>query len=84
MHYVGILKMFLLEKRFVVLAFRAHEWPFVISEIRRVLKDGGCFQCIEMDMRVCWMYILKLKNNYVITHTIFRLQHLTRLLGITQ
>lgn len=38
--------------RFVVLAFRTNEWPFVINEIKRVLKDGGCFQCIEMDMRV--------------------------------
>ncbi|KAI8885826.1 S-adenosyl-L-methionine-dependent methyltransferase, partial [Backusella circina FSU 941] len=40
-----------IQMRFVVLAFRTHEWSFVISEIRRVLKDGGCFQCIEMDMR---------------------------------
>lgn len=38
--------------RFVVLAFKTNEWPFVISEIKRVLKDGGCFQCVELDMRV--------------------------------
>ncbi|KAF7728087.1 hypothetical protein EC973_006725 [Apophysomyces ossiformis] len=28
------------------------EWPRVLSEIRRVLKDGGLFQCIDLDMRV--------------------------------
>lgn len=38
--------------RNVVLAFKSNEWPFVISEIKRVLKDGGCFQCVEFDMRV--------------------------------
>ena len=38
--------------RFAVLAFRSNEWPFIISEIKRVLKDGGCFQCVELDMRV--------------------------------
>ncbi|CAO3655878.1 unnamed protein product [Mucor fragilis] len=40
------------QMRFVVLAFRTNEWPFIISEIKRVLKDGGCFQCVELDMRV--------------------------------
>ncbi|KAI8979093.1 S-adenosyl-L-methionine-dependent methyltransferase [Mycotypha africana] len=41
-----------IQMRFVVLAFRVNEWPFVLSEIKRVLKDGGCFQCIELDMRI--------------------------------
>ncbi|KAG0168137.1 hypothetical protein DFQ28_005340 [Apophysomyces sp. BC1034] len=40
------------QMRFVVLAFRTDEWPRVLSEIRRVLKDGGLFQCIDLDMRV--------------------------------
>ncbi|KAI8384972.1 S-adenosyl-L-methionine-dependent methyltransferase [Radiomyces spectabilis] len=38
--------------RFVGLAFKTDEWPFIMSEIRRVLKDGGCFQCVELDMRI--------------------------------
>lgn len=38
--------------RFVVLAFKSKEWPFILSEIKRVLKDGGCFQCVEVDMRI--------------------------------
>ncbi|GAA5807354.1 hypothetical protein MFLAVUS_000712 [Mucor flavus] len=41
-----------IQMRFVVLAFKTNEWPFVISEIKRVLKDGGCFQCVELDMRI--------------------------------
>ncbi|KAI7905052.1 S-adenosyl-L-methionine-dependent methyltransferase [Cokeromyces recurvatus] len=41
-----------IQMRFVVLAFQINEWAFVISEIKRVLKDGGCFQCIDMDMRI--------------------------------
>ncbi|KAI7887959.1 S-adenosyl-L-methionine-dependent methyltransferase, partial [Mucor mucedo] len=41
-----------IQMRFVVLAFKSNEWPFIISEIKRVLKDGGCFQCIELDMRI--------------------------------
>ncbi|KAG1089290.1 hypothetical protein G6F42_020012 [Rhizopus arrhizus] len=40
------------QMRFVVLAFRTNEWPFIISEIKRVLKDGGYFQCVELDMRI--------------------------------
>ncbi|KAI9359057.1 S-adenosyl-L-methionine-dependent methyltransferase [Pilaira anomala] len=41
-----------IQMRFVGLAFKTDEWPFVISEIKRVLKDGGCFQCVELDMRI--------------------------------
>lgn len=41
-----------IQMRFVVLAFKTNEWPFVLSEIKRVLKDGGCFQCVELDMRI--------------------------------
>ncbi|KAI8638698.1 S-adenosyl-L-methionine-dependent methyltransferase [Parasitella parasitica] len=44
-----------IQMRFVVLAFRLNEWPFIISEIKRVLKDGGCFQCVELDMRIITM-----------------------------
>ncbi|KAI8140477.1 S-adenosyl-L-methionine-dependent methyltransferase [Fennellomyces sp. T-0311] len=38
--------------RFVVLAFTSDEWRKVLSEIRRVLRPGGCLQCIDLDMRV--------------------------------
>ncbi|KAI8069308.1 S-adenosyl-L-methionine-dependent methyltransferase [Gongronella butleri] len=30
--------------RFVSLAFKNNEWAFVLSEVRRVLQDGGIFQ----------------------------------------
>ncbi|ORX61625.1 S-adenosyl-L-methionine-dependent methyltransferase [Hesseltinella vesiculosa] len=38
--------------RFVSLAFKSQEWAFVLSEIRRVLQDGGVFQCIDLDMQI--------------------------------
>ncbi|KAG1053196.1 hypothetical protein G6F43_004713 [Rhizopus delemar] len=41
-----------IQMRFVELAFKLDEWQFVISEIKRILKDGGCFQWIDVDMRV--------------------------------
>ncbi|KAI8047393.1 S-adenosyl-L-methionine-dependent methyltransferase [Gilbertella persicaria] len=41
-----------IQMRFIVLAFKPNEWSFVFSEIKRVLKDGGLFQCIDLDMRI--------------------------------
>ncbi|KAL0091104.1 S-adenosyl-L-methionine-dependent methyltransferase [Phycomyces blakesleeanus] len=38
--------------RFVALAFKSDEWTRVILEIKRVLKDGGMFQCIDLDMTI--------------------------------
>ncbi|KAI8360908.1 S-adenosyl-L-methionine-dependent methyltransferase [Choanephora cucurbitarum] len=41
-----------IQLRFVLLAFKTGEWNFVLSEIMRVLKDGGLLQCIELDMKI--------------------------------
>ncbi|KAI8380338.1 S-adenosyl-L-methionine-dependent methyltransferase [Blakeslea trispora] len=41
-----------IQLRFVLLAFKTSEWNFVLSEIMRVLKDGGLLQCIELDMKI--------------------------------
>ncbi|KAI9488387.1 S-adenosyl-L-methionine-dependent methyltransferase [Zychaea mexicana] len=38
--------------RFVVLAFTSDEWRKVLNELLRILKPGGCLQCIDLDMRV--------------------------------
>ncbi|KAI9010402.1 S-adenosyl-L-methionine-dependent methyltransferase [Phycomyces nitens] len=35
--------------RLMISAFRKEEWPFVITEIRRVLKPGGLAQFFESD-----------------------------------
>lgn len=37
--------------RFVSLAFKTNEWDYILTEIRRVLRDGGVLQCIDLDMQ---------------------------------
>ncbi|KAI7861954.1 S-adenosyl-L-methionine-dependent methyltransferase [Spinellus fusiger] len=41
-----------IQLRFVALAFKSDEWARIMLEIRRVLKDGGLFQCIDMDLTI--------------------------------
>ncbi|CAO3678510.1 unnamed protein product [Rhizopus stolonifer] len=41
-----------IQLKFAELSFRPNEWAFVVHEIERVLKDGGCFQWVDMDMRI--------------------------------
>lgn len=38
--------------RFVSLAFKTTEWANLLTEIRRVLRDGGVLQCIDLDMQI--------------------------------
>ncbi|KAI8339500.1 S-adenosyl-L-methionine-dependent methyltransferase [Chlamydoabsidia padenii] len=38
--------------RFVSLAFKTSEWGFILTEIRRILRDGGVLQCIDLDMQI--------------------------------
>ncbi|KAI9279343.1 hypothetical protein BY458DRAFT_452254 [Sporodiniella umbellata] len=38
--------------RFSELSFKTNEWSFILSEIKRVLKSGGCFQWVGVEMRV--------------------------------
>ncbi|ORZ23218.1 S-adenosyl-L-methionine-dependent methyltransferase [Absidia repens] len=38
--------------RFVSLAFKTNEWDYILTEIRRVLRDGGVLQCIDLDMQI--------------------------------
>ncbi|KAI7853078.1 S-adenosyl-L-methionine-dependent methyltransferase [Circinella umbellata] len=41
-----------IQMRYVVVAFTLDEWKKVFNELRRVLKPGGCLQCIDSDMRI--------------------------------
>ncbi|ORZ25854.1 S-adenosyl-L-methionine-dependent methyltransferase, partial [Absidia repens] len=38
--------------RFVSLAFKTNEWTYLLTEIRRILRDGGILQCIDLDMQI--------------------------------
>ncbi|OBZ85481.1 Demethylmenaquinone methyltransferase [Choanephora cucurbitarum] len=49
-------------------AFKTGEWNFVLSEIMRVLKDGGLLQCIELDMKVYILLQLTQLSNHLQKH----------------
>ncbi|KAF7731423.1 hypothetical protein EC973_000231 [Apophysomyces ossiformis] len=38
--------------RLMQLAFRTYEWPFIVSEIYRVLKPGGYVQIVEAEEKI--------------------------------
>jgi ubiquinone/menaquinone biosynthesis C-methylase UbiE len=46
--------------RFMATAFCTNEWPMIIKEIYRVLKDDGVVELMETDFPVKLLHILKM------------------------
>ncbi|CAG8538740.1 45008_t:CDS:2 [Gigaspora margarita] len=36
--------------RYMIFALKEHQWIYVLNEIKRVLKQGGVFECVDRDV----------------------------------
>ncbi|CAG8742922.1 2893_t:CDS:2, partial [Dentiscutata erythropus] len=36
--------------RYMIFALKDHQWTYVLNEIKRILKPGGVFECVDRDV----------------------------------